>query len=240
MLQLQEQLQTDTYGYNFQRMLPADRIQYIKDMKLALDAELQEALDEVSWKPWATSHHINREAYISELVDAFHFLMNMLLVFGDSPDVIVSEFFTRYCLKNRVNAQRQEDGYDGVSTKCPICKRALDDSAVTCNTVKVDNCPEPVLSGYCSEKNSHYYWINTVGDTGRVDKPMTILWPLCGGCGRGIQSWNRYPDGLRCTKNGDQGFCGVKNADVNYIGGAASGPSVILTPIKPPRDTVTP
>lgn len=132
MLELQSQLQTETYGHNFQRMLPADRVQYIKESKLALQAELQEALDETGWKSWATSRHVNRDAYFGELVDAFHFFMNMLLVLGDDPRDVASELFTRYCLKNRVNAERQEAGYDGVSTKCPSCKRALDDAAVAC------------------------------------------------------------------------------------------------------------
>lgn len=132
MLELQSQLQTETYGYNFQRMLTADRVRYIKEMKLALDAELQEALDETSWKTWITRNYINRDAYVGELVDALHFFMNMLLVLGDDPADLASEVFTRYCLKHRVNAQRQLDGYDGVSTKCNQCHRALDDPAVAC------------------------------------------------------------------------------------------------------------
>ena len=37
-----------------------------------------------------------------------------------------------YDAKHEKNAKRQEEGYDGVSTKCPGCKRALDDNAVHC------------------------------------------------------------------------------------------------------------
>lgn len=133
LFRLQHDLQTQSFNVNFQRMLPRDRIQYIKDMKLALDAELQEALDETSWKPWATRDSIHRDAYVGELVDALHFLMNMFLVLGDDPAALAAEVFSRYCIKNRINARRQEEGYDGVSTKCGGCRRALDDPAVACS-----------------------------------------------------------------------------------------------------------
>lgn len=174
MLALQEQLQRESFGYDFQKMTGEQAIQYIKDMKLALESELQEALDETGWKPWATTRRINRDAYLAELVDVFHFLMNMMLVLGDNPRDLADEVFTKYCLKNHINQRRQREGYDGVSTKCGGCGRALDDPAVA------------------------------------------------------------------CSRRGDQGYCADRRADINYIGGAASGPSVTLTPIKPTRDTVTP
>lgn len=132
MLALQEQLQRESFGYDFQKMTGEQAIQYIKDMKLALDAELQEALDETGWKAWATTRHINRDAYLAELVDVFHFFMNMLLVLGDSPDDLAAEVFSVYCRKNKINERRQSEGYDGVSTKCGNCGRALDDPAVMC------------------------------------------------------------------------------------------------------------
>lgn len=219
LFRLQHDLQTETYGHNFQAMLASERIQFVKNMKLALEAELQEALDETQWKPWVKPRGswINRDAYVGEMVDVLHFFVNMLLVLGDDPRDLAVEVFQRYRRKHAVNRQRQVDGYDGVSTKCPVCRRALDDSAVTCNTTNIDIYPEPVLSGYCAVENKHYYWINTVGDTGKVDKPITVLWPLCGGCGRGIHAADRYSDGFECTRNGDQGFCGVTNSDINYI-----------------------
>lgn len=166
MLQLQEQLQTEVYGHNFQRMLPADRIQYIKEMKLALEAELQEALDHTGWKLWATSKHINREEYFGELVDAFHFLMNMLLALGDTPEDIASELFTRYCIKNRVNAQRQQNGYDGVTTKCGLCGVALDDMGVRC--WKKGN------QGYCFRENADVNYITSGDSVG----PAVVVTPV--------------------------------------------------------------
>src|SRR5262245_58937387 len=153
MLKLQLQLQTETYGYNFQRMLPAERVQYIKDMKLALEAELQEALDETGWKSWATRREVNRDAYVGELVDVFHFWMNMLLVLADDPTELANEVFTRYCLKNHINERRQREGYDGVSTKCGGCDRAVDDPAVLC-TREGDQ-------GFCVKRNADINYLDS-------------------------------------------------------------------------------
>lgn len=104
-----------------------DRIVFIRDMILALSDELHEALNEVGWKPWATSRHINEEAFKNELVDAWHFFMNLLLVARMSPE----ELYIRYLRKREKNIQRQNDGYDGLN-KCPMCGRAYDDDAVEC------------------------------------------------------------------------------------------------------------
>ena len=134
LFQLQHDLQIDSFGRNFQRMLAAERVVYIREMQQAAIMELCEALDEVGWKSWATSWHINRDAYVGELVDVLHFWINMLLALGDDPEELAREVFSRYETKGRLNAKRQADGYDGVSTKCPQCHRALDDPAVTCST----------------------------------------------------------------------------------------------------------
>jgi len=134
LFRLQHDLQTESFGRNFQRMLAAERVVYIREMQQAAIMELCEALDEVGWKSWATSRHIERDAYVGELVDVLHFWINMLLALGDDPIELAREVFARYETKGRLNAKRQADGYDGVSSKCPWCHRALDDPAVTCST----------------------------------------------------------------------------------------------------------
>lgn len=95
----------------------------------ALTDELHEAMDEMGWKPWATSRHLNGERMLSEFIDAWHFFMNALLVVAGELEwdthQLAEEFFKRYAAKNEVNRARQLEGYDGVSTKCPICKREL-------------------------------------------------------------------------------------------------------------------
>lgn len=133
MLDAQEALQWEAYGTKPSDMLPAepeDAIEFITWNVLALTDELHELLGETGWKPWATSKHVNLTAARGELVDALHFLLNLALVLGMDADDIT----TRYHAKREKNAKRQADGYDGVATKCPKCKRALDDEAVLCTT----------------------------------------------------------------------------------------------------------
>jgi hypothetical protein len=93
----------------------------------SLMKEMSEAGDEIGWKPWAQPRGwVNRDAYIGELVDVGHFLANLLIGVGCTDD----EWEERYQAKQRVNLKRQRDGYDGVTTKCHACKRALDDDGV--------------------------------------------------------------------------------------------------------------
>ena len=128
-LRTQRELQEESYGFDFDEMTTEDRVEFITWNVLALTDELHEALAETGWKPWATSRHINLDAFKGELIDAFHFMGNLFLAAGMSAD----EVMRRYRKKRQVNADRQADGYDGVTTKCPVCKRALDDDAVKCN-----------------------------------------------------------------------------------------------------------
>lgn len=99
-----------------------------KDMVMALQDELHEALGEIGWKPWATSRHFNTEAVQGELIDAFCFLMSLMLLAGMDANTI----FNKYMLKMTINHNRQDNGYDAVNNKCPFCKRAYDDSTVQC------------------------------------------------------------------------------------------------------------
>lgn len=94
----------------------------------ALTDELHEMLAEMGWKPWAKSRHINLEAARGEAIDALHFLLNIFLGLGMDAEAVK----LAYDNKHKKNAKRQEEGYDGVSTKCPGCGRALDDDAVKC------------------------------------------------------------------------------------------------------------
>lgn len=133
MFELQHELQVQSYGVMPRRMTRDERIQYVKDMTLAAVHELGEALDETDWKPWSVSSRgINVDAYVGELVDVWHFLMNLMLAAGYEPAVAADKLYEGYLVKRGINRQRQLDGYDGVSTKCVGCGRALDDPAVAC------------------------------------------------------------------------------------------------------------
>lgn len=93
----------------------------------ALTDELHEAMAEVGWKPWATNKYVHREQFVKEMVDAWHFFMNLLLAVspGMTPLEITDDFVDKYMAKNAVNAKRQEDGYDGKLGKCEYCHRDL-------------------------------------------------------------------------------------------------------------------
>lgn len=133
MLAMQRGLQEHTFGIELHEMNEQERVDYIKENVLALTDELHELLAETSWKPWAKSVFLNEDKAFSELVDAWHFMMNIMLAIkpDHDPRILADEFIASYMKKRKVNVQRQEEGYDGVSTKCPRCNRALDDIFAT-------------------------------------------------------------------------------------------------------------
>lgn len=125
----QAELQRKSFGLELSELNEEQRANFIKDMILAATDELHEALAEVGWKPWATSRHLNRDAFIGELIDVLHFWTNLALAAGATPD----EIRERYMEKADRNAKRQAEGYDGVWGKCAECNRALDDAGVNCS-----------------------------------------------------------------------------------------------------------
>jgi len=104
---------------------------YLRSMAWALVDEVSEFMDEVSWKPWASDQGAvyNRDAAVSELVDCFHFLINLCLALG----VDAEEVGRVYMQKAEKNRARQAAGYDGRTGKCRGCGRGLDDNGVTCD-----------------------------------------------------------------------------------------------------------
>jgi dimeric dUTPase (all-alpha-NTP-PPase superfamily) len=116
----QQQLQL-RLGRVFSEMSTEEKISCIRIDVLALEDELHEALAETKWKPWAKGERtIERDKYVGELVDAAHFLFNLLLIAGVDP----GEFHARYFEKNARNHKRQDDGYTG--EKCAACGGELD------------------------------------------------------------------------------------------------------------------
>lgn len=127
LLQMQLQLQTIHMGGDPRDLRGDEWAEFMRWNAWALTDELSEAMSEVGWKPWATSRHLNGEAFMREMVDAFHFFMNLLLAGNpdSTPEQIMADFFEKYKAKNEKNAQRQVEGYDGISDKCGVCKREL-------------------------------------------------------------------------------------------------------------------
>lgn len=146
LLEMQERLQREAYKTDLRALQPEERVDFIKDMVLAATDELHEALAETSWKPWASTYgDVQSEAFFNELVDLLHFVMNLMLVARQDlePREVAELLVQRYEVKNAKNLRRQVEGYDGKTNKCPACKRALDDEAVRCRRVTVDDFDGP-------------------------------------------------------------------------------------------------
>jgi hypothetical protein len=145
-LEAQYHLETESFSNDPPRLGEADRKDYARWNAYALEDELHEATREIGWKPWASSTHFNREAFIAEMVDVLFFTANLLLlaapihkgVFvlrsGDETTEHVAirqlawEVWEAYKKKIEVNAARMRQGYDGVTNRCPYCDRELVDN----------------------------------------------------------------------------------------------------------------
>jgi|SRR5579859_173657 len=126
----QKQYQKETYGVDYPHMArdAENRTAYVSMNLTAAIIELGEAYQEVPWKPWAKVDKDavwteNRHKFIGEIVDTLFFLANALTAVGCDDQ----ELAMMYQAKMGVNKKRQEDGYDGISTKCAFCKAALDE-----------------------------------------------------------------------------------------------------------------
>lgn len=113
MIDLQAKLQSETYGKDISKLDTREKIEAYRINMMALQDELHEALNEMSWKPWAKAEYFNDGRVQQELVDAWHFFMNLMIISGMDAE----KLHLRYLAKRKVNIKRQEDGYDGVSTK---------------------------------------------------------------------------------------------------------------------------
>ena len=128
-LRLQLQLQINAYDQDPRALEGEARTGFLLWNSFAATDEIHEAMQEVGWKPWASSRHVNEDLMLGELVDALHFVGNMVLAAAgqskESPEQLASKLWRMYQAKVQVNLQRQVDGYDGIKDKCPICKREL-------------------------------------------------------------------------------------------------------------------
>jgi hypothetical protein len=136
LLSRQYTLQVNSYKVDPGVLRGEDRGLYVTQMSTALLHELVEAMNEIAWKPWSIDKDtFNRRAYLKELADLFHFFENLLLVAlqnGQSASALAVEFADLYFDKADVNKNRMATGtYDGFSTKCPDCGRAIEDGERT-------------------------------------------------------------------------------------------------------------
>lgn len=114
-------------------------VEYMRWNMLAIDDELAEMRQAISWKPWQHDEpYADREEVIKEAVDVLHFVANIIVACGGTDEQL-DKFYVEKMEKNR---KRQEAGYavkaEGV--KCAKCTRAIDDVG-----------PNPVDANYCSK-----------------------------------------------------------------------------------------
>jgi hypothetical protein len=139
---LQEQYYDKEYPISGQALTD-----YIVINTVAAEDELHEALNEVSWKPWASAEFMNREAFIGELVDCLHFIGNMLV----GVDFTDEEFTKAYSEKMIRNRDRMTHGYTGLE-KCRSCKRSKDDVIAHGGRFLTDDTDFTMLCGECHAK----------------------------------------------------------------------------------------
>ena len=171
---------------------PKQLMAAITTQAYALTDEIHEATGEVGWKPWASSNHVNRAAYLGELVDAWHFFMNLCLLVNITPE----ELYAGYMDKIQVNHKRQDDGYDGVSGKCPGCRRAYDDKAVSCWPGSIPINGPDAIAAWCEQALVIAYTGHPTGTRGSfvtsdgssIPEQRVITIPLRG-CNESIESW---------------------------------------------------
>lgn len=114
MLQMQQTFQ-ERLGTNFDSMTVRDRVAFIKEHSIHLNQEINEMLYELPYfKPWKDYTDVTEQDELEaimkarmELIDAWHFFMNIMLGLGFSEE----GFYEMYMAKNKENHRRQDVGY---------------------------------------------------------------------------------------------------------------------------------
>jgi hypothetical protein len=131
-----KKLQQEGYKINYELMSGDEPekinnlVEYIRWNMLAVDDELAEMRQAISWKPWQHDEpYADRFELIKEAVDVLHFVANMLVAAGASDEVLNAV----YLEKMEKNRKRQIDGYKvkDAGVKCTLCTRALDEYDTT-------------------------------------------------------------------------------------------------------------
>jgi hypothetical protein len=128
-------LQENVYGMDYSKYEGSDPdsinnlIEYMRWNMLAIDDELAEMRQAISWKPWQHDKpYADKEEIIKEAVDVLHFVANIICAAGGTDDILDKY----YVEKMEKNKQRQLKGYNvkDVGVKCALCSRAIDDVGV--------------------------------------------------------------------------------------------------------------
>lgn len=105
--EMQAGLNKRILGDRSQPLSDEDKVQWILNYSRALQQEISELIDSVPWKWWAKYQKLDLQNAKVEVVDALHFLVSLAQVLGLTAD----DLFEAYCKKNKINFQRQDNGY---------------------------------------------------------------------------------------------------------------------------------
>lgn len=80
--------------------------QWLKNFTIAMKDETRELEEELLWK-WWSKDSLNMQNIRVEIIDQLHFWISLAMTAGMDADKV----FDIYMQKNRVNLERQENGY---------------------------------------------------------------------------------------------------------------------------------
>lgn len=88
--------------------------EFVNQMILACHEEIVEIMRESAYKNpdfvefgWKKTQIWNEQKFKEEIIDLWHFVMNLCIAVHLEPE----EFFKIYCDKNKINFNRQNEGY---------------------------------------------------------------------------------------------------------------------------------
>ena len=84
-----------------------EQIPHIKELTLAAMVELGEMIQELKWKSWKLAGANNWEKYQMELIDVFHFVIELAILGGLNAESL----YAGYIDKNEVNQDRISHSY---------------------------------------------------------------------------------------------------------------------------------
>lgn len=77
--------------------------EWVRDLTIAMESEIDEIRREVNWKWWKNEKEIDETALQGEVIDMWHFLLSLSRVVGLGPD----DIHRLYIEKNAENHARQ-------------------------------------------------------------------------------------------------------------------------------------
>lgn len=110
-IQLQNELSAKVSASRdeFVAMSDEDKTKWVNNYLMAISNEMEELRRCFPFKWWKKHQTINLEEARKEWIDVFHFIINLGLVLGFKLDG--SDIYEEYCSKNKVNHDRQSQGY---------------------------------------------------------------------------------------------------------------------------------